>query len=111
LSSSAYEEYDLRSGYGARLTNIEGNEVVVQVSPAGTEIGANELQIQSLDAEQKTEHELRRRWQEISQSLDGYGVHVGQYEQLDLPQRQSRSHGKQQLREMRPPLKLTPKSG
>lgn len=84
LASCAYNDYDLRLGYGAMLTNIEGNEVLVQVTPNGTGVGENELHIQSLDAEEKTQHELTRRWQEVSQSLAGYGIEVGQYESLEL---------------------------
>jgi hypothetical protein len=91
LASSAYNDYDLRLGYGARLTNIEGNEVVVQVSPTGSGIGENELQIRSLDSEVKTEHELQRRWQEVSQSLAGYGMEVGRFERLNVPQQSPRS--------------------
>lgn len=91
LSSSAYNDYDLRQGYGARLTNIEGSEVIVQVSPTGTGIGENELQIRSLDSEVKTEHELQRRWQEVSQSLASFGMEVGRYERLKVPQPSSRS--------------------
>ena len=91
LASSAYTDYDLRLGYGARLTNIEGNEVVVQVSPTGSGIGENELQIRSLDSEVKTEHELQRRWQEVSQSLAGYGMEVGRFERLKVPQQSLRS--------------------
>jgi hypothetical protein len=90
LASSAYNDYDLRLGYGARLTNIEGNEVIVQLTPNGTGIGENELHIQSYDSEEKTEHELHRRWQEMSQSLICYGIEVGHYEKLDLPRRAPR---------------------
>jgi hypothetical protein len=87
LSACAYNEYDLRQGYGARLTNLDGSEVIVQVTPAGDAVGENELQIRSLDSEERTEHELQRRWQEINQSLQMYGVDVGAYERLDIPQR------------------------
>lgn len=111
LASSAYNDYDLRNSFGARLTNIEGSEVIVQVSPTGSEIGANELQIQSLDAEVKTEHELRSRWNEISRSLGGYGIQVGSFERLDSPRQRTRKGSLPQERERISPLKLTPKSG
>ncbi len=91
LDSSAYQENDLRAGYGAQLRNIEGNEVIVQVSSNGNSLGENELHIHSLDSEVKTEHELKKRWQEISQSLSSYGIEVGKYEQLPQHDRLPRS--------------------
>jgi hypothetical protein len=109
LSACAYHADDQRQGYGARLTNPEGNEVIVQVSPSGEAVGENELQIQSLDSEDRTEHELERRWQEINQSLRRCGVDVGAYERLDVPKR---SHPQRApLLRQRSPLRLTPKTG
>jgi hypothetical protein len=109
LAACAYAEDDQRQGYGARLSNLEGNEVIIQVSPSGEAVGENELQIQSLDAEERTEHELERRWQEINQSLRHCGVDVGAYERLDAPRR-SHPHRLHQQENQRP-LRLTPKSG
>jgi hypothetical protein len=85
LDMSAYQANDMRLGYGAQLRNVEGNEVIVSVSPNGDHLGENELQVQSIDAEEKTEHELLGRWQEIQTSLTHFGVAVGQVEQQRLP--------------------------
>ncbi|MBE0696018.1 MAG: hypothetical protein IH586_03755 [Anaerolineaceae bacterium] len=109
LSSSAYNNYDLRQGFGARLSNLEGNEVIIQVSPTGESIGENELQIRSLDSEERTEHELQKRWQEIDNSLRSFGVNVGDYERLDVPRRSNRIRMPERVHNN--PLKLTQKSG
>lgn len=85
LSGAAYQSNDARLGYGAQLTNIEGNEVIVRVTPSGTETGENELQIESLDSDRKTEHELRQRWMEISKSLRHVGLNVGPFTRDDGP--------------------------
>lgn len=79
LETSQYEGDDMRNAYGARLVNLEGSEVVVQVAPTGPELGENELHLQSLDKEDRTDHELQRRWYEVSQSLASYGLNVGAY--------------------------------
>lgn len=85
LEGSEYKSADQRSTYGARLTNLEGNEVVVQVAPTGQNLGANELHLESLDREERTEHELQQRWYEVSRSLASFGLEVGQYIREDQP--------------------------
>jgi hypothetical protein len=87
LQESDYAQSDMRMAYDAQLTNLEGNQVVIQVAPIGEKIGENELHVQSMDREQRTEHELEQRWYEISRSLQRHGVEVGQFSSLD---RQSR---------------------
>ena len=79
LQASEYESRDMRNAYEARLLNLEGNEVVVQVAPTGSQLGANELHLQSYDREVRTEHELQRRWYEVSRSLSQYGLEVGPF--------------------------------
>lgn len=89
LVGSEYEAADQRSSFGARMTNLEGNEVVVQVAPTGRDLGANELHLQSIDREERTEHELQQRWYEVSRSLASFGLEVGQYVREDQPVYQS----------------------
>ena len=74
LEDAGYDNVDMRQGYGARLVNYEGGEVLVQVSPTGAALGENELHLESLDRERKTEHELRQRWTEIHRSLQRKGI-------------------------------------
>ena len=81
LETSDYQASDMRLGFGARLSNMEGNEVVVQVDPAGEALGENELHIESLDSQARTEHELQQRWYEINRSLEAHGVQVGPFTQ------------------------------
>lgn len=83
LDQSDYAQNDMRMAYGANLENVEGNQIIIQVAPAGEKVGENELHVQSMDSEQRTEHELEQRWFEISRSLNHYGVDVDQYAQID----------------------------
>lgn len=81
LEISDYRSSDMRLGFGAQLSNMEGNKVVVQIDPAGDALGANELHIESLDSQARTEHELQQRWYEINRSLAAHGVQVGPFQQ------------------------------
>ncbi len=83
LADSNYAEDDMRMAFGAQLENIEGNQVIIQVAPVGERVGENELHIQSMDSEERTERELEQRWGEISQSLNQYGVAIGQYTTIE----------------------------
>lgn len=89
LETSDYQGSDMRLGFGARLTNMEGNQVLVQVDPAGSALGENELQIESLDSQARTEHELQQRWYEINRSLVAHGVEVGPYTQANRAPRRT----------------------
>ena len=77
LENSTYESEDERLAYQARLMNLRGNEVVVQVAPTGRQLGENELQLESLDRSTKTEHQLVQRWSEVQRSLSRYGLSIG----------------------------------
>lgn len=77
LDEACYAAMDERQEYQAHLVNAGGSEVIVHVTPTGQEIGENDLQLESLDRSQRTEHELRQRWQEIHRALHSYGLNVG----------------------------------
>ncbi len=77
LQASNYSNNDQRKAYSARVQNLEGNEVIIQVMPVPGDAGKNELQLHSLDKDQRTEHELRQRSQEISRTLNEHGLVVG----------------------------------
>lgn len=85
LESSDYESADQRMTYDALLSNLDGSEVVVRVTPSGSDLGQNELHLQSIDREEHTEHELQQRWMEVSRSLAHYGLDVGQVVREDVP--------------------------
>jgi len=72
-----YSNDDMRKSFCVRLRNLEGSEVIVKISPIQGEPGQNDLHLHSLDAAQRTEHELRQRAFEISQALRQYGLIVG----------------------------------
>jgi hypothetical protein len=77
LQESKYNNNDQRKAFSARVQNLEGSEVIIQVMPVPGDAGKNELQLHSLDKDQRTEHELRQRSQEISRTLNDYGLVVG----------------------------------
>jgi ferritin-like metal-binding protein YciE len=75
LQQAEYSRDDQRLAYSAKVRNLEGNEIVIQVHPC-EEMGMNELHLVSLDREQRTEHELRQRSFEVTRSLSNYGLKV-----------------------------------
>ena len=77
LQEAQYNNNDQRKAFSARVQNLEGSEVVIQVMPVLGDAGKNELQLHSLDKDLRTEHELRQRSQEISRTLNDYGLVVG----------------------------------
>jgi hypothetical protein len=77
IQESLYSNDDMRKSFCARLRNLEGSEVVVKISPIQGEPGQNDLHLHSLDAAQRSEHELHQRALEISQALRQYGLKVG----------------------------------
>jgi hypothetical protein len=77
LQESKYSNNDQRKAFSARVQNLEGSEVIIQVMPVPGDAGKNELQLHSLDKDQRTEHELRQRSSEITRTLNDYGLVVG----------------------------------
>lgn len=77
-----YLDEDQRSTYLAHMA-MGKSEVIIQVEPVGESLGENELHLESLDSEMRTDHELRQRWQEISRALAYFGLSVGPYERED----------------------------
>lgn len=86
LQAASYRASDERQAYMARMTALDGGEVIVKVEPKGAELGENELQLRSLDQKMRTEHELHQRWREISRSLSNFGLDVGAYVYDDSPE-------------------------
>lgn len=84
LQTSAYQKDDFHQPFQAQLSNYEGSQVIVEVVPTGAEQGANELHIHSLDTNQRTPHELRRRALEVNRSLNAMGLQTGELETLSL---------------------------
>jgi hypothetical protein len=77
LQNALYNNHDLRKAFTAQVQNYQGNEVVIQVNPIAGDVGKNELQLISLDEEQRTQHELTQRSREIAESLKSFGLNVG----------------------------------
>ncbi len=83
-----FQANDMRWGYQVRLVNLEGAEVLVKIDPDPREFGRNELHLVSRDRPLRTEHELWQRAKIIRQSLQAYGLAIGEmaveYEKEDV---------------------------
>jgi len=77
LQKALYNNHDLRKTFSAYVQNYQGNEVVIQVNPVAGDAGKNELQLFSLDEEQRTQHELKQRSKEVTDSLKRFGLVIG----------------------------------
>ena len=96
-NEAGYQTADAQSAYEVSLSNYEGSAVVVQVKSAGVKIGQNELHLESLDGQARSEDELENRWHAISQSLERFGLSVGPYAREDtsaVPAPRQQSGGK-----------------
>ncbi len=91
LEGSGYVDQDMRRGYAAWVRSLDGSEVIIQVDPNGKAPSGNELQIHSLDVEQRSEHELRQRAIEIAASLRRRGLQVGKMEETRSESREPRT--------------------
>ncbi|MCC6147790.1 MAG: hypothetical protein IT308_09505 [Anaerolineaceae bacterium] len=77
-AQGSYINDDMRAGYEAHACSLDGSEVVVQVNPLDDRQGRAEVHLISLDRELRTEHELRQRAREVSESLSAFGLGVGE---------------------------------
>jgi hypothetical protein len=77
LTSGSYAESDQRCFYQVHLRHIDGSEVIVEVKEIENEMSASQLELESLDADIRSEHELRQRAYEVARSLRQYGLQVG----------------------------------
>jgi hypothetical protein len=78
VQDGTYEGEDMRKGYAAKVTHLDGSEVVVLITPAEGEPGKNEMRIHSYDAAQLSDHELRQRTTEINHALRERGLEVSE---------------------------------
>jgi hypothetical protein len=78
LQDACYQSNNMSAGYYARLKNLEGSEIYIQVEPIAEAIGQNELHLVSSEPTQKTAHEIRQNAAEISSALDKVGLKVGE---------------------------------
>jgi hypothetical protein len=83
LQDALYNNNDLRKAFTAQVQNYQGNEVLIQVNPIPGDAGKNELQLISLDMEQRTQHELKQRSKEVADSLIRFGLNVGSIESIN----------------------------
>ena len=72
--------------YLVGMRNIEGSKVIIHVDPISNLENTNSLVIESQDSAQRTEHELKRRSQEIFNALLRYGLRAGPISAYDRVQ-------------------------
>jgi hypothetical protein len=77
LQDSEYANGDMRRQVSARLVNLEGSEVLVEVDPIAGSTPTSDLQLHSFDDGLRTEHELRQRSAEVARALRRFGLQVG----------------------------------
>ncbi len=78
LEQANYEKDDYRETFVARTCNYAGNEVVVSIDPDPGLDEGGKINIQSLDADQITEHELHQRNFELFNAILENGIEVGE---------------------------------
>jgi hypothetical protein len=77
VQESGFQENDMHNPFMISLTNIEGSQVTIHVDPLPRLSLGNDLVIESLDAVDRTESELRSRSVEITRALSQCGLQVG----------------------------------
>ena len=79
-----YVSDDRRGTYFLRVKNIEGSEVTIWVNPVDNQQNRSDLVVQSSDVDQKSEHELIGRSNEIIQTLLKHELRVTHVESLPV---------------------------
>jgi hypothetical protein len=82
LSKAQYEQNDQRRSFQANVVNLAGDEIIIGVEPNKSEKSSSHLHLFSLDADQRSEHELRHRAEEVVGSLARYGIETGEIKVL-----------------------------
>lgn len=103
LQEAAYEQDDQLQAYQARVTNAEGAEVTVQVAPVAGKYLRTQLSLENHDSVERTQHELKRRAEEIRRTLQQFGLQTGSVEVL--PSRESEPEGAYEPQEKPEPVK------
>lgn len=75
LIEGHYEGNEMQNPFAARLCALDGSQVDIRVVPS-IDLTENELFLRNADAEERTDHELKIRAQEITRTLNAYGLRV-----------------------------------
>ncbi len=88
----AYDEDDYRQGYIAKAASADGSEIIIKVDPG--ENFENDLHLMANYRGLLNEAEVKHRSLEVFQSLQAFGLNVGQVEQVANAQHRpnSRKH-------------------
>ena len=76
LTHGGYLDGDQRGVYQVHLQHIDGSEVIVEVKAKDEDICSTQLDLESLDAKVRSEHELRQRALEMARSLQQFGLNI-----------------------------------
>jgi hypothetical protein len=113
LQTCGYDRHDQRCAFTASTRNLDGSEVVIQVTPSDLDLGKNDLHVHSKDAELRTLHELKLRSETLRQVLSNCGLEVGAmtidkgntaspYPQRLIPNRRVSESGKKAMYRVQP---------
>lgn len=84
LLEGQYEENEMQNAFSARLGSLDGSQVTIRVVPSKADFSSNDLYLRNQDVEERTDHELRQRAQEITRTLHDFGLTVQNLQQLPV---------------------------
>ena len=82
LETSSYEHNDMRCSYSIQLGNFEGSHVEVHLTPHPHDPIAHNLDVDFVDPDLRSAHEMRQRAGELSTSLHAYGLQLNDLKEL-----------------------------
>jgi hypothetical protein len=75
---NGYQDNDQRNRYITQLVNIDGSRITIQIDPIDDLETTNDIVMLTEDVTPKFQPEVRKRANLILQSLQKWGLHVGQ---------------------------------
>jgi hypothetical protein len=87
-----YANQDYRKGYFAKARSVDGDEIVIEITPGEEDICQNQVELISLDSKLRTETELIQRANEIRNSILSPELNVTQFSEIVDPSQQSHSN-------------------
>lgn len=83
LAEGNYENNAMDQAFSARMENLDGSQIQIRIVPSEISEGSNDLFLRNEDSQERTQHELSLRANEIRQSLGQLGLQVTNLIQMD----------------------------